>query len=201
MSEPHTTFWDSCIASLPPGKRAAAERAYAELAGGGEASQSAKLFLLLEAYATYTHGTLERKGEARAPGAVESAIGKADLENLLGAVRAADVRQPVAEAKAKMDAVDEQVKRLNGQISRLRVFRVGMALLLMVIAAILALGVGWYWNRAALDNAKELKQTGHKMEIMRQQDNLVIFIYGANGQVRIINDEQRQGVGAVFPIR
>ena len=49
------TCWDACIASLPPEKRAAAERAFQDIAEGGPDGMFPKVFLLMEAHAAYTN--------------------------------------------------------------------------------------------------------------------------------------------------
>ena len=80
MREP-TTYWDACIACLPAEKRALAERAYQEIASGGENRLFPKVLLLLEAHAAYTNTIPARITEA-AEGAV------AQMRELAQATRA-----------------------------------------------------------------------------------------------------------------
>ena len=212
MNEPQTNYWDACIASLPPGKRAAAEQAYQEIAGDGGDGQSSKLFLLLEAHAVHNHKILERMtaageqvaarmGDAGASGASDPAMNQEGLENVLTAVQAVDVRQPVKELKEKTGMAVMELKRLNTQISRLRNFRLGMAVFLMILTVIATLAVVWLLNRETINNAWELKQNGLVMKAYQQDGKLRMSVVGAVGKAVSFNDKELQGVGLEFPLK
>ncbi len=213
MNEPQTNYWDACIASLPPVKRAAAEQAYQEIAGDGGDGQSSKLFLLLEAHAVHNNKILERMteageqvaarmGDAGASGATDPVMNQKGLENLLTAVQAVDVRQPVKELKEKTGVAVMELKRLNTQISHLRNFRVGMAVFLMILTVIATLAVVWLLNRETIHTVMELKRNGLAMNTYEETGHLRIFIEGTGGKAAMINNEgQIQGVAAEFPLK
>lgn len=213
MNEPQTNYWDACIASLPPGKRAAAEQAYQEIAGDGEGGQSSKLFLLLEAHAVYNHKILERMteageqvaarmGDAGASGATDPATNQKELENVLAAVQSVDVRQPVKELKEKTGVAVLELKRLNTQISHLRNFRVGMAVFLMILTVIATLAVVWLLNRETIHNAMELKLNGLKISTSQTGDKFAVVIIGKGGTCYASPpSDEKQGVVAEFPLQ
>jgi hypothetical protein len=213
MNEPQTTYWDTCIASLPPEKRAAAERAYQEIAGVGEDGQFSKMFLLLEAHAACSNNVLTRISdtgeqmaaqmrEAGKPGAAGSSMQKADLAELKEAIRALDIRQPMADMNLKLGTAAIEVKRLNRQISRLRNFRVGMAIFLMVLTVIVTLLLVWLLNQETIHNAWELKQNGLVLKTKLADNKLAIIIGGEGGTCYTSQKgDPQSGVIAEFPLK
>ena len=121
-----------------------AERAYQEIASGGENGLFPKVLLLLKAHAAYTNTIPARITEA-AEGAVaqmrepaQSNTGNGglcaeDMDKLTKAVRESGYRpDAVLAAKAALSENAHGMRQLSQQISRLRNFRVGMALFLML---------------------------------------------------------------------
>ena len=139
--------------------------------------------------------------EAGTTGAPGSSLQKADLAGLQEAIRALDVRQPMADMNLKLGAAATEVKRLNRQISRLRNFRVGMAIFLMLLTVMVTLLLVWLLNRETIHNAWELKRNGLTMQAYEQEGQLRIFIAGAGGKSMTINEGEAQGVGAEFPLK
>ena len=146
------TCWDACIASLPPEKRAAAERAFQDIAEGGPDGMFPKVFLLMEAHAAYTNTIPARiteaaeRAAARLRAVVEAnpaSLSKEELEPVLAAIRQTYQGGQIAAVKAKADETSIELKRLNRQVARLRYFRVGMALFLMCLAAATTAGAPW----------------------------------------------------------
>jgi hypothetical protein len=94
-----------------------------------------------------------------------------------------------------------ELKRLNAQISRLRNFRVGMAVFLMILTVIATLAVVWLLNRETINNAWELKQNGLVMKAYQQDGKLRMSVVGAVGKAVSFNDKELQGVGLEFPLK
>lgn len=206
------SYWDACIASLPPEKRAAAERAYREIADGGENGMFPKLFLLLEAHAAYVStipAKLVEAGEeiaaqmrdvaGRNPG--NAGLSDAKMEQLLTAIHASGGHSAAVAVKARMEEMTLEVKRLNRAIARLRYFRVGMALFLMVLTAVATTAGLWYANRENLRLMKELNQCGLELKTDRTEESLRVVILGPAGRIARINEGTMTGVAAEFPVK
>jgi len=206
------TYWDACIASLPPEKRAAAERAYREIADGGENGMFPKLFLLLEAHAAYINTMPEKLVQAgeeiaaqmrdaagRNPG--NGGMSEANMEQLLTAIHASGGQSSVVAVKTRMEEMTLEVKRLNRAIARLRYFRVSTAIFLMFLTAAVTTGGLWYANRENLRLMKELQQCGLELKTDRTEESLRVVIIGPVGRIARINEGVMSGVAAEFPLK
>ena len=211
MREP-TTYWDACIACLPAEKRALAERAYQEIASGGENGLFPKVLLLLEAHAAYTNTIPARITEA-AEGAVsqmrelaQSNTGNGglcaeDMDKLIKAVRESSRPDAVQAAKAALSENVHGIRQLNQQISRLRNFRVGMALFLMCLTATATTGALWYLNREKLQAVNELERSGVALTTERTETSLNVCVQGPLEGVVRVSDVQVPGVIAKFRLK
>jgi hypothetical protein len=204
------TCWDACIASLPPEKRAAAERAFQDIAEGGPDGMFPKVFLLMEAHAAYTNTIPARiteaaeRAAARLRAVVEAnpaSLSKEDLEPVLAAIRQTYQGGQIAAVKAKADETSIELKRLNRQVSRLRYFRVGMALFLMGLTAATTAGALWYFNREKLQIVNELERNGLELITERTEKSLHVFIQGPVGRIARVNEGPVSGVVAEFPLK
>jgi hypothetical protein len=204
------TCWDACIASLPPEKRAAAERAFQDIAEGGPDGMFPKVFLLMEAHAAYTNTIPARITEAaeraatRLRAVVEAnpaSLSKEDLEPVLAAIRQTYQGGQIAAVKAKADETSIELKRLNRQVARLRYFRVGMALFLMCLAAATTAGALWYFNRQKLQIVNELERNGLELTTERTKKSLHVFIQGPVERIARVNEGPVSGVVAEFPLK
>ena len=204
------TCWDACIASLPPEKRAAAERAFQDIAEGGPDGMFPKVFLLMEAHAAYTNTIPARiteaaeRAAARLRAVVEAnpaSLSKEDLEPVLAAIRQTYQGGQIAAVKAKADETSIELKRLNRQVARLRYFRVGMALFLMCLAAATTAGALWYFNRQKLQIVNELERNGLELTTERTKKSLHVFIQGPVERIARVNEGPVSGVVAEFPLK
>ena len=204
------TCWDACIASLPPEKRAAAERAFQDIAEGGPDGMFPKVFLLMEAHAAYTNTIPARiteaaeRAAARLRAVVEAnpaSLSKEDLEPVLAAIRQTYQGGQIAAVKAKADETSIELKRLNRQVARLRYFRVGMALFLMCLAAATTAGALWYFNRQKLQIVNELERNGLELTTERTEKSLHVFIQGPVERIARVNEGPVSGVVAEFPLK
>ena len=204
------TCWDACIASLPPEKRAAAERAFQDIAEGGPDGMFPKVFLLMEAHAAYTNTIPARITEAAEQAATRlravveanpASLSKEDLEPVLAAIRQTYQGGQIAAVKAKADETSIALKRLNRQVSRLRYFRVGMALFLMCLAAATTAGALWYFNRQKLQIVNELERNGLELTTERTKKSLHVFIQGPVERIARVNEGPVSGVVAEFPLK
>lgn len=210
-----TTAWDACIASLPPEKRAAAERAYLEISEGGQDGMFPKLFLLLEAHAAYTNTIPKRIIEAgekvvaqmcdNSKGLTsEAPISNVDMDRLLAAIAKVDGGESLSSMKLKMDETSVEIKRLNRQISRLRNLRVGVGLaLICLMGALFYVGYWWVINRKLIETIQDIRATGIQLGIVQKGKQVLVGVKGPNIQGEIVKGDNGETIGVVatFPIK
>jgi hypothetical protein len=207
------SYWDACIVCLPPEKRAAAERAYQEIADGGQDGFFPKVFLLLEAHAAYTNTIPARITEAgeQAAARVREAAGarpenggasKEDMDRLLAAIGQIKPDESVQAMKPKLEEMALEMKRLNQQVSRLRNLRVGAALFLVCITAVFSGGLV-YWRNHERQGAdlRALRLAGVELRTRRTETNLLVLIKGPVESTVRVDNAGKPGVGFTVPLR
>jgi hypothetical protein len=211
-----STCWDACIASLPPDKRAAAERAYQDIESGGPDGLFPKLFLLLEAHAAYTNtipNGITEAGERAVARIRELAdnikannpgVSKEDMERLLKAIERANCQRSIAAMELKTEDMSVEVKRLNRQVSRLRNLRMSFGFLLLVLISFAVYEVSWRMaNRDIIKTVSDIKAAGLGLEMIPQKDGVLVEIYGPHAAGEIIGGEKGEqiGVRAKFTVK
>ncbi len=209
------SYWDACIACLPPEKRAAAERAFQEIADGGQDGFFPKVFLLLEAHAAYTNQIPERitaateQALARVREVIEArpdngGVSKEDMGQLLTAIRQVDGGEPVRAMKLKVDETAVEVKRLNRQVSRLRYVRLSVGLVLLLLVGLVIYGAYWRGvNGELISTVSEIRGTGLQLAIKHGEGTVEVVVYGANPKGNLLsgNNGEAIGVKAEFPAK
>jgi hypothetical protein len=207
------TYWTACIVCLPPEKRAAAERAFREIAEGGENGMWPRLFLLMEAHAAYVHSIPAKITEAgenaaaavRQAGAVNPSLSQEDKADLLKAIQQRGGIQSAGGLDGigpKLEEVAQEVTRLNAQVSRLRHYRIGMALFLICLSmAISGGGVFWWMHRDKEGVLVELPHNELRLSVYPGQNKLDVFVRGPVGKTVQIDKNGVSGVGVEIPVR
>jgi len=208
------TYWDACIATLPPEKRVAATRAYQEIASGGEDGFFPKVFLLLEAHAAYTNTIPARITEAgeQVIGRVRELVdghsnksgtlSKEDMDQLLLAIRGVQGPDSTVGVKTQLDEMALDLNRLNRQVSRLRHFRVGMALFLIGLSmAISGGGVFWWMHQEKQGVLLEVPHGELGLNLYQGESSLQVFVKGRVGKILRIDKDGFTGVAAEIPVK
>jgi hypothetical protein len=183
------TYWSACIACLPAEKRAAAERAFAEIAAGGEDGMWPKVFLLMEAHGLYVHSipeTITAAGEqaanlVRQAAVTNGALSKEDKEELLKAIDEVASRQSAPDLSGITSAVKETnqaVKELKEKGRQARTFRVGVALFLMGLTMVCTIQFVWLMNREVLQALWAIRDNGLILRTERLGNTLRVRMQG-----------------------
>ena len=93
------------------------------------------------------------------------------------------------------------MRQLNQQISRLRNFRVEMALFLMCLTATATTGALWYLNREKLQAVNELERSGVALTTERTETSLNVCVQGPLEGVVRVSDVQVPGIIAKFRLK
>jgi hypothetical protein len=209
------TYWSACIACLPAEKRAAAERAFREIAEGGENGMWPRLFLLMEAHAAYVHSIPAKITEAgenaaaavRQAATVNPSLSKEDKEELLKAIQQRNGSQSTGELNAIKSKVGEmavEMKHLNRQVSQLRYLRVGVAVFLLLSTGLLFYaGYWWIVNRELIQTVEGIRESGLQLRLEHRDNDVRVEIYGPNagGHVMPGKNGEPIGVAAEFPLK
>ena len=207
------TAWDACIASLPPEKRAAAERAFQDIIEGGQDGLFPKVFLLLEAHAAYTNTIPARITEAGAQSialmrqvveahSTNPALSKEDMERLLTAIRQADGVEVSRAMKSKIEETAMDVKRLNRQVSRLRNLRLSVGIILFILVGLVSYGAYWLGaNWELIGTVNKIQRTGLQVVVNYGEHSVQVEVNGPNPQGTLLpgKDGKAIGVRAQFP--
>ena len=184
--KPESKYWDACITSLPPAKRAAAEKALASLLSE-EGSGLSLLLLLSEAQGIHASKAINEIADKASQAVVaprelaESnppGIEEKDLEKIRTLILPLDARQQISELAQIMEMATKETKVLNQQVLRLRHFRVGMAVFLVVCTMLLTLGLAWLPNRKTIETVWEMRKNGVTIRTTLTNDCLVVAVTG-----------------------
>jgi hypothetical protein len=209
MKPQPSEYWDACIASLPPAKRAAAEKALESLSSE-EGSGLSLLLLLSEAQGMHASKVISEIADKAARMAVlQSEPGgstlpgfeEKDLEKIRGLILPLDTRQQISEVSIKLDMATKETKVLNRQVSLLRHFRVGVAVFLILLTVLLTLVGLWLPNRQTVKAAWELQKNGVTIRTALTNDCLVISVFGNYVDAWKNKSDEQRCINVAFPLQ